>query len=127
MKSTMNGKDGNKKMRHSRAGAELSVTRGSGDVFADLGLELSREEKLKIAMAREITSIINKAGWTQKQVAELIGTDQAKVSALTRGQLKGFSQERLFRFLLNLGFNVDVEISRPQEGKPGHLRVRLAA
>jgi predicted XRE-type DNA-binding protein len=114
-------------MRRKRSDSEVVVTRGSGDVFADLGIELSREDRLKLEMAREITVIINRAGWTQKRVAEIIGTDQAKVSALTRGQLRGFSQERLFRFLLKLGFNVDVKISRPEKGRTGHLRVRLAA
>ncbi len=35
------------------------------------------------------------AGTTQKEAAALLGIDQPKVSKLSRGQLRGFSTDRL--------------------------------
>lgn len=48
---------------------------------------------------------------TQAEIAPLLGLDQPKVSNLMRGQLAGFSVERLFGILNRLGHNVEVHIS----------------
>jgi len=40
----------------------------------------------------------------------LLGVDQPKVSALVRGQLAGFSLERLMRFLNILGRDVQIVV-----------------
>ncbi|SFU21049.1 helix-turn-helix transcriptional regulator [Mesorhizobium sp. YR577] len=95
------------------------VVESSGNVFHDLGIELNAEEEFKNAIAKEITRLITARGYTQKKVAEMLGTDQAKVSQITRGRLSGFSAERLIRFLLSLGINVDVHLStnRDREGR----------
>jgi predicted XRE-type DNA-binding protein len=47
---------------------------------------------------------------TQREAAEILGIDQPKVSALVRGHLKGFSMERLYRFLNALGKDVEIVI-----------------
>jgi predicted XRE-type DNA-binding protein len=101
------------------------VTEGSGDVFADLGIELSPEEEFKYALARMISRMIVAKGYTQKQVATILGADQAKVSQITRGQLAGFSTERLIRYLLTLGIDINVDFLPSQEGR-GRLRVAAA-
>lgn len=88
------------------------VVDGSGDIFSDLGIVLGRDDELKIHIAREISRIIDRDGLTQVQVARLLKTDQAKVSNIARGNLKGFSVERLFTYLLELGFDIDVQVSR---------------
>lgn len=92
------------------------IVRSSGNVFRDLGINLTAEDEIKIEIAREITRVINMREYTQKQVAELWCTDQAKVSNIVRGRLSGFSAERLFRFLLSLGVNVDVHLSETSIG-----------
>jgi predicted XRE-type DNA-binding protein len=75
----------------------------SGNVFADLGLPNPEEALAKAELAQKIIVLIRKRGLTQIQAAKVLGVDQPKVSALTRGQLSGFSLERLMRFLLRLG------------------------
>ena len=52
----------------------------SGDVFRDLGIELSPTERTKIDFAAEITLTINRLTITQAEAADLMETDQAKVS-----------------------------------------------
>ncbi|RWL38660.1 MAG: XRE family transcriptional regulator [Mesorhizobium sp.] len=91
------------------------IVESSGDVFRDLGIELSPEEVLKIDIARAITKVINARRYSQKDVAIILGTDQAKVSNIARGRLEGFSIERLIRYLLALGINVDVHLSQTKD------------
>ncbi|HNR29280.1 MAG TPA: helix-turn-helix transcriptional regulator [Candidatus Hydrogenedentes bacterium] len=87
-----------------------AIERSSGNTFADLGVRNPEEALAKAALARQIARIIDGKGWTQERAAVALGVDQAKVSALMRGRLQGFSTDRLLRFLLALGRNVDIVI-----------------
>jgi predicted XRE-type DNA-binding protein len=110
----------------SGAGARgAAVTDSSGDVFADLGVRLDRGERLKVDIAIEISDIIARRGLTQAQVAEIIGADQAKVSNLTRGKLKGFSLDRLLQYVSRLGYDIDLYISQNRRGLKRNGDVRL--
>jgi len=114
------------KARRPRASRE-KVEVSSGNVFADLGFEDSEERLLKAKLAIKIAQLIEKKGWTQAQTAERISLDQPKVSRLLRGQLSGFSADRLFAVLNRLGHSVEVRISakeRPPE--KSHTRVLIA-
>jgi predicted XRE-type DNA-binding protein len=93
------------------------VEHGSNNVFADLGLEDAEERLLKAELATKIAQLIEKKGWTQAQTAERTALDQPKVSRLLRGQLSGFSADRLFAILNRLGHSVEVRIS-PKERAP---------
>jgi predicted XRE-type DNA-binding protein len=86
--------------------------RSSGNVFADLNLPNPGEALAKAELARQIYLIIKKKRLTQEKAALLLGIDQPKVSALISGKLSGFSLERLFRFLNELGQDVTIN------GKP---------
>ncbi len=98
----------------------------SGNVFADLGFEDSEQLLLKAELATRIAQLLEKRGWTQTQTAERTGLDQPKVSRLLRGQLSGFSADRLFAILNRLGHSVEVRIS-PKERTPekSHTRVLI--
>jgi predicted XRE-type DNA-binding protein len=87
------------------------VTRGSGDIFLDLGVTLTPEDRVKIVIAHEITRVIAEKKYTQVRAAALMGTDQAKVSRIARGLVDGFSAERLVAYLLALGVDVDMNTS----------------
>lgn len=84
--------------------------RGSGNVFADLGVRDPEEALAKAELAHKITVLVRDRGLTQIQAAKLLGIDQPKISALTRGQLSGFSLERLIRFLLLLGQDIKITV-----------------
>ncbi|ESX99151.1 XRE family transcriptional regulator [Mesorhizobium sp. LNJC399B00] len=94
------------------------VVESSGDVYRDMGIELTPEETLKVELALEFTRIVNDRDYTQREVATIIGADQSKVSNILRGKIKDFSIERLLRFLLALGTDFDVHLSPTKnEGK----------
>ena len=113
--------------RANRRGAktEIPVERSSGNVFEDIGLGQSDELLVKSEIAARIAVIILKRGLTQARAAEILGMDQPSVSDLVRGRLRGFSSDRLFRFLNALGQDVKIVIvpRPPHSRRIGHLRV----
>lgn len=115
---------GSNRGREPRVKAGIPVERSSGNVFEDLGLPDSAELLVKSEIVSRIASIMKKRSLTQVETAKLLGVSQADVSDLIRGQLRGYSTDRLFRFLNALG--QDVEISMPRRlhsRRPGHLRI----
>ena len=113
------------KVRKSRANTERVET-GSGNVFADLGFRDAEERLLKAKLATKIAQLIEGKGWTQAQTAERTALDQPKVSRLLRGQLSGFSADRLFAILNRLGHSIEVRISAKERApEKSHTRVMI--
>ena len=102
---------------------EPRFTASSGNVFADLGFEQPDIELVKSDLAIEIAGAIRDRGWTQKQAADVLGIDQPKVSAITRGRLGDFSIERLMKLLTKLDREVSITVHAPPAGRPAHLSV----
>jgi predicted XRE-type DNA-binding protein len=98
---------------------------GSGNVFEGLGLPRPAEALAKAELARKIGMLIAKRGLTQAAAAELLKVDQPKVSARVRGRLAGFSLDRLVRFLVLLGSDVEI-IVKPRTRAMGRARVLVA-
>ncbi len=82
----------------------LEFTQSSGNIYEDLGFRDAHERLAKAKLAMCINEIIEERGLKQMAAAKLLGINQPKISALARGQLSGFSMERLIYFLnlLNL-------------------------
>ena len=106
---------------------EIPVTRGSGNVFADLGLPNPEERLAKAQLALLIDRAIRERGLTQRAAAALMGLDQPKVSHLLRGRLRSFSTQRLLHCLTALGRDVEIVVTpAPASRKRGRLRVAAA-
>jgi len=102
----------------------VDVIESSGNVFADLGVSDPQEALAKAKLASRICQLLKEQGLTQTKAAEILGLDQPKISALVRGKLKGFSTDRLFRFLNDLGQEVEIVV-RParKAGRRGGVDV----
>ncbi|MEX2583696.1 MAG: helix-turn-helix transcriptional regulator [Gemmatimonadota bacterium] len=101
--------------------------RGSGNVFADLGLPEPEDMLAKARLAESIADTIQRRGLTQDAAGNIMGVDQGDVSKLVNGRLDGFSQERLIRYLTALGDNVEIVVHHPEHySSKGHLTVTLA-
>lgn len=106
-----------------------TVTKGSGNVFRDLGFseEKSAELILKSSLLQALQETIKGRGWKQVEAAAQLGIDQAKVSKLMAGQMAGFSIERLVHFLSLLGQDVEVRVHKAPRGRSrGTVRTRLS-
>lgn len=97
---------------------------GSGNVFADIGHPRPAEALAKAELARKIGVIIEHRGLTQAAAAAVLQVDQPKVSALIRGRLAGFSLDRLVRFLVLLGHDVEIVVkARPRASSQARVLV----
>jgi predicted XRE-type DNA-binding protein len=94
----------------------------TGNVFADLGLAGADEHLIKAGLVIKIGRIIRQRALTQAAAAQLMGIDQPKVSAMLTGQFRGYSVERLMRFLVALGHDVEIVV-KPRERGTAELRV----
>jgi len=102
----------------------IEVEEGSGNIFADLGLPHAEERLAKASLAFRIAGVIRARRLTQAKAARILKIDQPKISRLLRGQLSGFSTERLMQFLTLLGRDVEIVIKpAPRSRRQGRLRV----
>ena len=107
-----------------RRGRAIPVVRGSGNVFADLGLPYPEERLAKAVLASAIAGAIKERGLTQHSAAQLMDVDQPKVSHIVRGRLEAFSTDRLMSFLTALGKDVEIVVRpAPKSRKRGRLSV----
>lgn len=90
----------------------------TGNVFEDLGLPDADERLMKAQISREIAAIVQRGRYTQAQAAEMMGISQPKVSAILRGQLAGFSVERLIMLLMRLGKDVQLVVKPKPRSRP---------
>ena len=101
-----------------------TFSESSGNVFADLGLTDAGARLAKAELARSITAIIQERGLTQREAARVLGIDQPKVSAITRGRLGDFSLERLLMLVNRLGMDIDIAVSpNPEPSRPPRMVV----
>jgi predicted XRE-type DNA-binding protein len=107
-----------------KQGEKLSVaiTRGSGNVFFDLGLPDAANLEIKAGLVSQISRIIERRRLTQIQAARILGIDQPKVSMLLRGRFEGFSIERILRFLTALDQDVQITVA-PKKRQVAQVRV----
>ena len=104
-----------------------SITRGSGNVFADLGFADADERQTKVRLAHAINAILASRRLTQAAAAAALGINQPKVSALARYRLDGYSVERLMTFLTALDRDVEIVIrKRARSRRTGQITVTAA-
>ena len=75
------------------------VTRGTGNVFADLGFPDAAERQAKLPLAYALNRLLEARELSQADAAKVLGVTQPKVSALRNYKLAGFSVERLMNLL----------------------------
>lgn len=103
----------------------ITAEKGSGNVFADLGLPNPEREQLRAHLTLQIYRIIKKRDLTQAAAGEILGIKQPHVSALMRNRSGTFSVERLMDFLIALGQDVQITV-RPTRKDHGHVSVVVA-
>ena len=73
----------------------VDVHRGSGNVFADLGLADAEKLKIKTGLVIEIRKTMKSRGLTQLEAAKRMGITQPKVSDMMRGDFTNLSERKL--------------------------------
>jgi len=102
-----------------------SVTKGSGNVFADIGVPDAETHLLKAELVRRIGALIDAEGLSQADAAQRMGMTQPDVSKMLRGQFRPISIEKLMRCLVALGQSVTIEVGEPT-GKRATPSIQIA-
>lgn len=108
--------------------SERAVTRGSDNVFSDLGFPMAEAADLKVKaeLTLQIHQRIKGLGLTQVKAAEQLGLSQPDVSKLMAGRHTGYSVDRLLGLLNALEVDVDIVVRPKHHGRkirPGVVRV----
>jgi predicted XRE-type DNA-binding protein len=106
-------------MAKRKAEARERITRGTGNVFADLGFPNAAERQAKLRLACALNQVLDGRKLSQADAAKVLGVTQPKVSALRHYKLAGFSVERLMNLLTALDQDIETVIRR----KPRSRRV----
>lgn len=88
---------------------------GSGNVFADIGVPNADEHLVKAQLVYKIDTLMKARGLKQVEAADLFGVKQPDVSKMLRGDFRQFSVERLLRFLVALGQDVEIIVKPPHD------------
>ena len=105
-----NGQARSKAKKHARS-RHPEITESSGNIFRDLGLRNADELLVKADLSLVLTRAIKGRGLSQRAAAEILGVAPSDVSDVMRGDLTRFSYERLIRFLIRLGVDVEIRVS----------------
>ena len=98
----------------------VEVHRGSGNVFADLGLADAEKLKIKTGLVIEIRKAMKSRGLTQQEAAKRMSITQPKVSDMMRGDFTNLSERKLMDCLTRLGYDIEIKV-RPAKAEVGQL------
>jgi predicted XRE-type DNA-binding protein len=92
---------------------DTRVTKGSGNIFLDLGFD--EDEAAILKMRAEVMVRIEKRiatnGWTQAKAAKELGITQPRVSKIKRGEWKDFSLDTLLTIASRLGLRPKLKLA----------------
>ena len=92
-----------------------AVTPSSGNVFVDLGVPQPELALAKADLAHRLCDAVRTRQLTQSEVGKVLRLTPPKVSDLMRGNLAGFSLDRLIVLLNRLDLDVEIAV-RPVTG-----------
>ena len=93
---------------------DTKITRGSGNVFLDLGFLPAEAENLRIRadLLINLRQVIREKGWTQTQAAEFFHETQPRISCIMKGNVTRFSVDKLINLLARAGLYVQVAVKK---------------
>jgi predicted XRE-type DNA-binding protein len=113
-----------RKHTKSETNVKITVTPGSGNIFADLRLPNAPAELAKAKLVIALATEIRTQGLKQADAAHKLGLTQPKISKLLRGDTSGFSTDKILSLLTRFGKDVKIEVTRAAARTAvGHVEV----
>ncbi len=109
---------------------KTAFVKGTGNVFADIGLPDSETHLIKAQLVHQIGELIKKEKLTQSDAAGRMAMTQPDVSKMLSGQFRPLSIERLMKCLVSLGRTITINVgpAPPREKLPRiSVRTKCAA
>lgn len=92
------------------------INKGSGDIFADLGLSPAHFHNLRLRsqMMTALWKFIDKEKLTQAEADRRLNVSQPRISDLTRGKISRYSLDMLVNMLDDADLEMDFRIKSPK-------------
>lgn len=93
---------------------KLRRTRGSGNVFLDVGFPKDEAENLKLRslLIMRVEDFYRRSGLTQAEGAKRLGITQPRLNALLKGKIDLFSLDALVNMLARAGMSVEIRVKK---------------
>ena len=93
---------------------KLKITRGSGNVFRDLGFppEEAQNLQLRSDLMMRIEDYYRKSGMTQAKAAKRLGLTTPRLNALLKGKIDLFSLDALVNIATRAGLSVRLVVKK---------------
>jgi predicted XRE-type DNA-binding protein len=93
--------------------SDISVTKGSGNVFEDVGFEPIEAASLKLRadLMLKLRQFIRSRNWTQAEAASFFGETPAQIDNFMDINSQHSSIDNLIRLLLMAGMNVRITVT----------------
>jgi predicted XRE-type DNA-binding protein len=98
--------------------AKIEYQEGTGNVFADLGLEDADELFARAQLGFHVYKLLTARKLKQREVVTLLGIKQPEVSHLMNGHFSRFTADKLLDFLKRLDQKVTIQIRPHKPGEP---------
>jgi predicted XRE-type DNA-binding protein len=99
-------------------GTAIEFEEGSGNVFADLGLDGADGLLVRAKIGFHVYEALKSRGLKQREAAALLGVKQPEVSHLMNGRFSRFTIDKLLDFLKRLDRKVTIRIGPHGLGEP---------
>lgn len=92
----------------------VKITRGSGNVFRDLGFSPDEAQNLYLRsqLMTRIEQFVERSGMTQTAAARALGVTQPRLNDLVRGKIDKFSLDALVNMLAHAGMRVEMKVKQ---------------
>jgi predicted XRE-type DNA-binding protein len=102
----------------SKRGSTIEFEEGSGNVFADLGLDNAGELNTRAQMGFCVYKILKAEKMKQRDIGKVLGIPQPEVSHLMNGRFSRFTTDKLLDCLRRLDRTVTIKIAPHKPGEP---------
>lgn len=91
---------------------ELKITKGSANVFEDLGFDVQESQNLLLRSQTMVALVqwFNASGLTQAVAAKTLGVTQPRLNQLLKGKIEIFSLDALVNMAASAGMRVGLNI-----------------
>jgi predicted XRE-type DNA-binding protein len=102
---------------------DFEIIRGSGNIYADLGLPDAEMRQLRALLAAEVIKTVDAEGLSTRAAHKLTGIAAADFSRIRQVKLDGFTADRLMTILYRLNRDVQVSVMPRVAGGQGALHL----
>lgn len=96
---------------------DLTIHRGSGCLWTDLGYPNAAEMTVKSALAHRVNAVLRDRGWAPLAAAEATGLGSDVFANSDRGQLSRINVGDLIEALTRLGADILITVGEAREGE----------